>query len=90
MVAQGTPEERKAFVRTFVTEIRIHPHEACGTVRIKKIPLPPAGSNGMSSFNVVAGARVEVEKKTSAEDAAAINELLGVAFGSRACALVPS
>jgi hypothetical protein len=73
-----------------VSEIRIHPHEARGTVRIRKFPLPPEGNSGNPSFKLVAGARVEVEKKTSAEDAAAINELLGVAFGSRACALVPS
>ena len=40
-----------------MTEIRIHPHEARGTVRMKRIPLLLTDGNGMSSFGLVAGAR---------------------------------
>ena len=90
MVAQGTPEERKSFVRTFITEIRIHPHEARGTVRIRRFPLPPEGNSGNSSFKLVAGTRVEVEKNTAtAQDRQEIDHLLEVVFGANGTSLVP-
>ena len=56
VVAEGSPEEKKIFARAFIHEITINPDELCADVYLKQLPLlPSAGSNGNSSFTVVAG-----------------------------------
>ena len=87
LVLKATPEERKTFVRAFVPGITLHPHEARGVVRIRRIPLPPAGDSGNSSFKFRARARYEVEKKIS--DREEIDELLRLVFQAERAALVP-
>jgi len=62
VVAEGTVEERRAFIRAFVTKVELDPAEGRGRAQLLSIPrltaLPLGGDNAAkSSFNMVAGAR---------------------------------
>ena len=59
VVAEGTIEERKAFVRTFISGILLHPHERHAVIRIRRFPLPAGANSGNSSFGRGARARSE-------------------------------
>ena len=65
----------------------IHPHEAWGTVRIRKLPLSPSSDSGNCSFGMVAGTRYEAEKNNFYVE---IDELLRLVFGQKRTVLVPS
>lgn len=56
----GTPQEKKDAVRTFVAGIKVHPQEARGVVQLLKMPGGPEGGN--STFSTIAGARYPVKK----------------------------
>ncbi len=64
VVAEGTVEERRAFIRAFVMKVELDPAEGRGRAELLSIPrltaLPLAGDNAAkSSFNMVAGAGFE-------------------------------
>jgi len=58
----GTMEERKRVIRAFVEGLTIDGLSGSGEVRMKKLPAPDLASTG-SSFQMVAGARYEAQKR---------------------------
>ena len=56
---QGTPEERKEFVRAFVEQLVVDPDAGKGTLFIREFPALGLFRAGNSSFEMVAGARFE-------------------------------
>ena len=93
VAAEGTPEERKAFVRASVPKILLHPHERHAVVRIRRFPLPAEANSGNSSFKLVAGVRYELEKNEFVPypgDAVAVDELLWVVFDRGRPSLIPA
>jgi site-specific DNA recombinase len=60
---QGTMEERKRVVRAFVEGITIDGASQSGEIRIKKLPALELPNTG-SSFDMVAGARYEVQMRS--------------------------
>lgn len=62
IVSEGTPEERKEFVRLFVEGIELDGKKGKAVARIKKFPAPKDLDTGKLSFGLVAGARSEHQK----------------------------
>jgi len=56
LLTAGTIEDRKEFVRAFVAGITVLPDEPCIELQMRKIP---AGLPGLSTCELVAGARYE-------------------------------
>jgi hypothetical protein len=56
--AEGSIEEKKEFIRSFVAKIKLFPTECRGRVQFFRIPLPVTG-NGNSSFACIAGVGFE-------------------------------
>jgi DNA invertase Pin-like site-specific DNA recombinase len=56
---EGTPEERKEFVRVFVEGIELDARKGKAVARIKKFPAPKDLDAGKLSFGLVAGAGLE-------------------------------
>ncbi len=60
---EGTLEEKKEFIRLFVESIELNAEERRAVLRIRKFPAPESLGTGKSSFEMVAGARSEHQKK---------------------------
>ena len=56
LAAQGSPEERKLFIRAFVEGLTLYPDERRGELKMKEVPTP--GGAG-TSFEAIAGACLE-------------------------------
>ena len=56
---EGTPEEKKEFIRLFVEEIKLDAEKRVAVCRIKKFPAPSDLDAGKLSFKMVAGAGFE-------------------------------
>ena len=80
----GTMEERKRVVRAFVEGLTIDGASQSGEIRMKKLPAPDVPGTG-SSFDLVAGARYEVQKRTLGRR----TEVVRVRFKVSRGALVP-
>jgi len=80
----GTMEERKRVVRAFVEGLTIDGASQSGEIRMKKLPAPDVPSTG-SSFNLVAGARYEVQKRILGRG----TEVVKVRFKVKRGAMVP-
>jgi len=63
VMEQGSLEEKKEFLRAFVGRIKIFPGKGRGTVEYFKIPDLARLLAGKSSFNLVAGVRLEALQK---------------------------
>ena len=81
----GTMEERKRVIRAFVGGLTINGASQSGEVRMKKLPVSEMPSTG-SSFELVAGARYEVQKRNLGREV----EVVKVRFTSKGGALVPT
>jgi hypothetical protein len=56
VLESGTPEQRKTFLRAFVSNVELNPDRGDGTVQLWDVPEPVGGN---LSFLTVAGARSE-------------------------------
>jgi DNA invertase Pin-like site-specific DNA recombinase len=59
---EGTPEEKKEFIRLFVEGIELDAEKRVARCRIKKFPAPSDLDAGKLSFGFIAGARVDLQK----------------------------
>jgi site-specific DNA recombinase len=59
---EGTPEEKKEFIRLFVERIELDAEKRVAVCRIKKFPAPSGLDAGKLSFKMVAGVRDEQQK----------------------------
>ena len=59
MFEEGTPEEKKEFIRLFVEGIELDAEKRVARCRIKKFPAPSDLDAGKLSFGFIAGAGFE-------------------------------
>jgi hypothetical protein len=85
VIAEGTMEEKKAFVRAFIPGITLDPRDRSAVIRIRRFPLPNDVDSGNRAVRGVAGA-----EKNEFDDAREVEDLIATVFGVKGSTLVPA